>query len=321
MGLQGHVISKPVSTAPSVPEVTTKAPEISKEVPLKSPPPAKSESKEAPKNQLKEVIQEAEKTEAPKDQLYEFDINGKKRLMTIEQMKREVQKGIAAEDKFREAATMRKEAQTILEYFKTNPAKAMKEMGHDVRQMAEEYLADEIRKEMMSPEQREAMDWKRRAEESESKLKEADTKAEAEQHQLKVQKIKQKYDVELTEALTASGLQSDPSIIKGVARIMHDYLQDGYEISAKDAVAEFQDSLLKQASTLIRLVGPEKATAMLGDDFMTSIRKEDLKKLKNPLTPSGDNGQYGTRAVSRKEKEEKISIEEWKRRTRERIQS
>lgn len=326
MGLQGHFTS-PTPSAPAPQAAPQAAPEspnqstqnVSRETQNEPAPKSSGKTTKSVAKQAEAIVEQPAVASAQPDQLFEVVINGKQTQVTKEQLIRMAQKGEAADEKFNKASEMSRQASQILEYFKTNPTRALQELGHNVREMAESYLADEIRKEMMSPEQKEAMEWKRKAEEYEKMLKAGEEKAKAERISLEKAKYVKKYDEELTAAIDKAGLIKEPAIVKNIARIMHEYLERGMEITADEAVQEYNDTTLAQASQLIKLVGAARATQMLGDDFMNAIRKEDLKKLKNPLTPSGDNGHFGARDVPKREKQEKMTIEEWKRRNRERI--
>lgn len=328
MGLQGHFTpatptnSTSTATGGASSATVTKPDAVSPQIETKTSAPTKTAKTEKPDTTQKQVEKLAEKAEtASPEQLFDVVINGKQKQVTKDQLIRMAQKGEAADEKFTKASQIARQAEQVLEYFRSNPKKAMQELGHDVREFAEQTLADEIRKEMMSPEQKEAAELRRENEEMKKRLKEADDKAQAEKQAVNKARYAEKYDAELTAAMEQGGLIKNPATVRSVAAIMHNYLLKGYEVSALDAVQEYKETTQSQGASLIRLVGAEKAAQMLGDDFMNALRKEDLKKIKNPLTPSGDNGNYGTRAVPMKEKEEKLTMEEWKRRNRERISS
>ena len=93
-----------------------------------------------------------------------FSFSGKKWKLKAGKQEREVtseaelvrlaQLGIGANEKFEQAAKTRKQAEEVLEIIQKNPAEALTKLGFDVRKLAEEYLAEKIQEEMLTPEQK-----------------------------------------------------------------------------------------------------------------------------------------------------------------------
>lgn len=201
---------------------------------------------------------------------------------------RRAQMSSSADERFQQAAEMRKEAEQFFELLRTNPKEILlhPEIAKQInfRQLAEEYLGNELTREMMDPAERELQDlreYKRKQDEAtENAKKETLTKAqqaEMAQHQ---QRAAKQIDEQLTEVLAKSNLPKDPEVVKRVAELMYQAGQKGYELDAQTAVDIVRERSQNYLQSLTSKLDGEGLMKFLGDDLVKKIRKHDLSRLK-----------------------------------------
>lgn len=137
----------------------------------------------------------------------------------------------ASQKKFLEAANLRKEVEQVIQLLKTNPAEAMKRIGHDPRKFSEEFLVEALKREAESPEQKKVreMDEKLKNYEKQEADRETAAKQKAEQDRIasvqkanaeKEQQIIEQYDKLFVDALAKSGLPKNARTVARMAELM-----------------------------------------------------------------------------------------------------
>ena len=127
--------------------------------------------------------------ESPKK--YKVKIDGEELEVDEEELLRGYQTKKAADKRFQEGAMARKQAEEFVRLLKEDPFKVLSnpQIGHDVRQLAEEFLASQLEEEMLSDEERERREMKRKLQEYE----ESEKKKKQEQEELQKKELKQRY--------------------------------------------------------------------------------------------------------------------------------
>ena len=90
--------------------------------------------------------------ETPKT--YKMKVLGEERELTEEQYQRYAQKGVAAEEKLRQASEKMREADSLLQLAQRDPLAYLQRTGVDVHKLAEEMLYNKYKEEELTPEQR-----------------------------------------------------------------------------------------------------------------------------------------------------------------------
>lgn len=282
-----------------------KSTESSSESPVKNDPPTSTTDKGAPESAKKEDEEkkessekkdkEGEPTEAEKEKKreearrrYKMKVNGQEveREYTDEEIQRRLQLQEAADEKFQKASKMVKQAEQFLAALKNDPIKVLShpELGIDIKQLAEEYLTEDVRKSMMSEEERELEElrqYKQQQEELRQQQEEQRTKTEEEKRlEHARQEQAKRYSEGIAGALQESGLPRDPFIVKQVAATMASAIKKGYEIdpiTAVDIVKEkFQNDIMSLSSTM----DVESFLNFIGPDLARKIRRHDIAQLK-----------------------------------------
>lgn len=233
----------------------------------------------------------------------------------------------AANRKFQEAAAERKraaeekaKAERLYQQLKTDPFKAISELGLNPRELSEEFLLKELEKESWTPEQKKAFELEQKVKEYETKeqererlAKEHQARAEAEkeareQHEM-TEKIHKEYETKFIETLQSSSLPRNPTVIRRVAEVVFNSLQEGYEIPVEQAVKIVEKDMRSGISDLIRSLDGDRLIEFLGDDTVKKLRKHDAAKVKNPIP----NQKSQPKEEPKPKKSEYIDSNEWYR--------
>ena len=245
--------------------------------------------------QPQEQAQQQPLTEAQKEAIrrHKLKVNGREIEVDEAEVIRRAQLASAADEKFREAAEMRKAAEQFFETLKTNPKAIL--MNPEFQQMigfreiAEEYLGTELKRELMDPVQRELedlRDFKKKQEESlKSQEQERLTKAQQAELQQLQQRAMQEYDTKITEALQTSSLAKTPEAVSRVVAYMEKALANGYDIDPATAVGIVQDQYRADLQAMAGNLDGEQLVKFFGDDIIKKLRKYDLTRIKSQLAP------------------------------------
>jgi len=206
-----------------------------------------------------------------------------KTYTSMEEIQKLAQHGLGANSKMQEAAQMRKEAENFIQSLKDDPFKALgnESLGLNVRDLAEQYLYNQLEMDAMTPEQRQQ---KTDNEElARRRTHEADTK-EARETQTK-QDEQSKYRTEFTtkikESLDGSGIPVTDWTIARMAGYMRQAVSKGLDSSPANLIQFVRQDWIKSNRDFFGQIGDtEELISVLGDDTMTRIRKHQVAKYK-----------------------------------------
>jgi hypothetical protein len=235
-------------------------------------------------------------TEAEKEAIrrHKLKVNGREIEVDEVEVLRRAQLASAADEKFREAAEMRKSAEQFFETLKTNPKAIL--MNPEFQQMigfreiAEEYLGGELKRELMDPVQRELEDLRdfKRKQEDALKSQEQERLTQTQQRELQQlqQRAMQEYDTKITEALQTSSIAKTPEAVSRVVGLMEKALTNGYDLDPATAVAMVQDQYRSDLQAMTSTLDGEQLVKFFGDDIIKKLRKFDLTRIKQQLEPA-----------------------------------
>lgn len=215
----------------------------------------------------------------------EIDLNDE------ETLKRHLQMSKAAQKRMSEAAQIRKQAEEIVGMFKGDLKSVLKQADklgktpEQVRKEMEEYFAEMIEEEMLSPEQKKVREADRIIREHEEKSKREAQEKEAQVRAQLEQQYAQDYDKKITEALSSSGLPKTPKTVKRMAALMSQNLNLGLDLEPKDLVQLVKEDYLNEIKELFGATDGDTLLKLLGDDVANKIRKSDLARLRTPKPP------------------------------------
>jgi|GEM_PF-2731012 len=265
--------------------------------------------KAAESEEAEEKPKTTPKKEAPKEKkIWKLKVNDKEIEFDAtddEVVKAEVQKGRAAEARFQQAATIRKQAENFVEVLRTDPIKALSHpsLGIDLKKMCEEYLYENVVKaEMMSPEERKQKETE--AELERYRQREAQEKKEREtktREDLK-EKYRQDWTVKFKEAIEAHDLPRTDWVMNRMAHYMKVAIAKGHKVQPTDVAPLVRKDLLEHTTQLFTNTDGEKLMGIIGKDAFDKIRKANLKKLGVEPTTKADLGPESSQRTRTPEK-------------------
>lgn len=298
--------------------------EIKEESKKEETPPEKS--KEAPKMKLKidgeEMEIDVEKTFPEFSDTWEkLPEAAKKRILAMHQ------KDLAASRRFSQASLTQKQLQSLITLLKEDPMQVLAHpsLNHNVRQVVENWLADQIQYEMMDPKEKELVDTKKKLQEKEELEKRTKEEAErAEIQALETQYAKQ-YQKEIIEAIDTSGLPKTAETVARIAYYLKEALKDrigpdgkkvpGVRLKPSDVVDLVKEDYAKVFERLGLEAEPETLVKMFGEGFAEKFRKYFLAKTGKT---TGQTPEKQPVLENQPQQKKKLSKDEWRKRNEER---
>lgn len=238
---------------------------------------------------------------------HKLKVNGKEMELEEPEVLRRAQLAEAAEQKFQEAAKARREAAQVLEMLKQNPLAVLTKLGINTREFSEKYLAGELQKEMLTPEQRELMELRDFRSQQEKAQQEAQRVAQEQAQQREFAALQERaakeYDTKITEVLTQTNLPKTPETVKRVAGLLKNALEKGYELDVPTAVDMVKQGYMGDVQSLLAGLKGEHLVKMLGDSLLKEIRQYDLARIKAKLNPQQDPAAPAAAPVARERSE------------------
>jgi hypothetical protein len=241
-------------------------------------------------NGTSEAQKEAIKEEIRKMKL---KVNGREVEMDEGEVIRRAQLAESAQQRYQEAAQLKKQAEQFFEALLQDPKSVL--MHPDVaqkinfRELAEEYLSTELKRELMDPVERELEELRefKRKQEEELTNKQKQEQETVKQRQIREmqQRAAKEYDTKITEALSQSNLPKTAYTVKRVAEILLNAQKSGFDMDIPTAVDMVREGYNTDLQAMIGNLPPDMIIKMFGDDLIKKLRKHDLAQLKARAKP------------------------------------
>lgn len=262
-------MDQPVSAAPVTPAANA-APAV--------PAPAKTDAPKA--SPVVKVDENGVATEAPKPfKTGKYNVNGKtveKTWMTEAEMDRDIQKVFGIEEKAKTAAEKASQAEDLMTMLGSDYkgfVKQAKAMGLDPDKLATDILYEKIRRDQMTPEQRELEEYKEREAEAAAKAKADEEAAKTADMNRKTQDWAKKFESDCEAALKANQLPKTRLSLALIAQYIDAGLADKKEYSVGDVLPYVARDLKEiHATTMGKLEG-EELLNYIGEDLSNKIAK------------------------------------------------
>jgi len=244
------------------------------------------------------------------EQIYEkflLKVNGEERetvYKTKEDLVRDLQKAVAADQKFQEAAGLRQKYEPLVNKLRKPDTliDALTELGYDsntLDQLAESRLVKRLEEEALDPRDRELRKVSKQLEEYRQKEQQAAQQAEVD-----------RWNSDIISALEKSGVPQSPGMInKVIDTLMYAY-NNGLQITAEDAVP-YAKKMYQQE--LLNGVSAEQLMSLLDDDGLKILNKafrSAQKKVNN--SPVAVGAPTPSRAPAKQQEKVTISdIDAW----------
>lgn len=230
--------------------------------------------------------QKVQASPQPEARKMKLKIDGKDVEMLESEVISRATKAAAADQRFDEAARMRKEAEQVLQFARENPTEFFKKTGMNARDWAEQFLLKEIEREQMSPEQK-------RAWENEEELRKYKNNEKQQAEQKRKDEIAalekthlQNYDVMFTEALQKSGLPKTPYTVKRMAELQLVNVRKKLDLNADQLAKLVREDYASEQKALLSAFDGDQLIDFLGVDAVKKLSKAQIAKLKNRVTSS-----------------------------------
>lgn len=239
---------------------------------------------------VESALEDAEQNQAAGNtpKTYKLKIDGEEVEVSEDELLSGYQTRKASQKRFEDAAKLRKEAEQTLEYLKKYPSQALEKLGFNVRELAENYIAEQLDLESMTPEQKRIREYEQKLRAYEDREKGiADQKAQEEAARLRTH-YEQDYSTKIQEALQTANLPKTPYTVKRMAQLMSQALEQGYDVNPKDIVHIVKEDYINDFKQLWGASDGDTLINILGKDVADKIRKTQLAKVNaktviNPL--------------------------------------
>lgn len=238
----------------------------------------------------------------------------------LEQLLRDAGLGKAAFHRMREAAELKKTADSRLAEYEKDPLASLKNpklTKEQRREIIEKYYQEEyIASDSLTPEQKELLElkkWKQDKEDGEKRDSEKKTNDEmtAKQKQLEAQWEKT-YHKQIIEVLEKGGLAKKPRLAARIAAFMFHAKESGFDAPLETIAAEVKKDIAEDISVACADDVPiEQVLQILPPSLVQRIRKYDLDQYKARQAKVGQPaGEDGKESTPRKKREERPSYAE-----------
>ena len=247
-----------------------------------------------------EATQEEVKAEEVKQELIrqlKLKVDGKEEVMDLpfevdekgaEWLANRIQPTRAAQKRFQEAAEQKRTIEQALKNAKNDPASALKTLGVDAQQFAEQYMEQIIKEQDMTEEERRVAAAERRVAELEAQNKAREDAAIKKQQEEQYNASMTQITKQITEALESSDLPKSNTTQRRMAEYMMMNLQNGVELPMASIVELVKEDYVQDIKEMFGGASGEQLINLFGEDVTNKIRKSDLAKLKSAPTTKVD---------------------------------
>jgi len=242
----------------------------------------------------------------------EIDLNDETAITT------KLQLAAAAKKRMTEAVDQKRKAFEIIKAFEDNPESMLQRLGPKGRDIAEKFLLEQIKDEMMSPEEKEILELrefkKKHTEELEKKKQmEEMTAREKQEYQ-----IAQDFQTTIISALEKTGLPKSPELVKRTAYLLKRNMDLGLDLNAEQLAAEVKLETIGYLKSIIGDSDGEALINMFGKDIAKKIRTHDIKGLQEKQSQVFQRQPKATNSQVERKDSRPMSLDEWKEEARRR---
>lgn len=241
--------------------------------------------------------------------------------ITEETFLRDYGTSASATRKAQETAKLRKEVeaekaqlQEAINGLKNDPEalwNLMQKLGHDPERLAEERVWKKIQYEKMSPEAREAMSEKQRADAAEQRLKDIEDAEASKNSKALAQAAEAEIESDVLKVLELSKRKAEPGLIRRVAEIYESYmLAKKTKPSHEYVVGKLRDLRRQEFTEDLSGTDIEELANTLPKEFLSRLQDHLVKKARTRdlpnITPSGS-----APSTTPKQKPERVTIDQF----------
>lgn len=242
-----------------------------------------------------------EKEQKAKAKKYKLNVKGKDVEVDEKELLKRAQMGFAADEKWQEAARVRKQVESMLGLLQKDPAAFLEKAGFNVDELAEQRIQQRIEEMKKTPEQLELEKMRR---EHEALLTERERERQ-EAHERQIKQMQTEFAVQIeTEIMQALdnpefGLPKSPYFVKRIADVLiYDIKKNKKQtISAAKAAEIVRDEVKSEWQEVYQLTPDEVFEQMVGKDRLNKYRRSKIKKPVTQPTSLADVKPTGTSEI------------------------
>lgn len=244
---------------------------------------------------------------APEPKRYKLKVDGEEMELPEDDVLKYAQIGKAKDKRFEEANRIMRDAQGRFTSMKDKWHEHLQEQGVDPYEAATKFLATKIRRDMMTPEERERADLQEKVSRYEQEKQQAEEQAQQQAMEAEKNRHLAQLDQELPVALAKAQLPKTPGAIRRVAQEMMRAMQNGYDISMEEAAQIVRDEYLADVRELVSR--HDDPMSILPQSVAEKMMAAHLSKVKS--APSFAKSSDAPPAPAAKE--ERLSPEEYRK--------
>jgi len=300
--------------------------EVTKTLPTDQKPPVQAKTTDdvvddtgddLPVDEAKETQKKKDEAAAAAAKKYKLKVGGKDLDVDESELLRRAQMGTSADQKWQEAAHMRKQVEQFIQLMQTDPWEAMRKAGHDIDKMAEDRIKARIEEMQKSPEQLE----RERAQKELADLKAEREREKAEAQEREKVRVQEQFAIEIENDISSAldnneyGFPKTPYVVKRIADMMIMYLGQAMDpnsqispaqrerlkkITAKDVLPLVRDEIRAEQREMYAASPDEVFEELIGKDRLNKYRRNKIKKTAKPASVN-DVKPTGTSQLQRQE--------------------
>jgi hypothetical protein len=214
-------------------------------------------------------------------------VDGEEVEVTLDQAVREYRRRSAADKRFQEASSIRKEAESLIANLKSDPWGALKELGVDPDEAASQRILAKIEEEKLAAENPAELQRRKAQKELDATRAELEAQkkaAEEAENQKRREQIRGKIDKQFTAALNEAKLPPTPYTVARMADVLQRNLREDprFDATPAELAKLVMEDLRTELVTIARGLGPDQLEEFLGADAVKALRKHDLDRARNP---------------------------------------
>lgn len=243
-----------------------------------------------------EVAEKQKKAEKPRK--HKLNVKGKEVEVDESELLKRAQMGFAADEKWQEAAKMRKQVENMIQLLQKDPTTFLQKAGLDVDQLVEQHIAQKLEEMKKTPEQ---LEMERLRKEHEGLLAERERERQ-QAHEREIKRMQSEFAVQIESEIIQAldnpefGLPKSPYFVKRIADVLiYDIKKNKKQtISAAKAAEIVRDEVKSEWQEVYQLSPDEVFEQMVGKERLNKYRRSKVKRPASPTPNLNDVKATGT---------------------------
>lgn len=238
--------------------------------------PAPTSAPQAPDAKPGDDAKLDEAAPSPVPKRFRLKVNGAEREVEEAQYHTLAQKGLAADERWREAQRVQAERDELERMLQENPIELLRKRGLDVDYLTAQYVLKQAEAEQETPEQRKIREYEEKLQSYEREKAEA---AEAERQaafQAKQEASRQEYGEKFSSALEKAGIPRGPQAawaLSRMAQLEMQNLEQGLEFTADQLAQIVSSDMLTEQHSLFGALDGEPLLERLGPELVQKVTR------------------------------------------------